>query len=507
MQTDIPRVKLYWIVLVLVLSGLSLTWLRHTHMQIPLKPGKDTIVWLVEARVDFTASQRPVLASLSIPNNPPGFKIFNEQAASPGYGFSIVENKAERRAEWSRRNAEGPQTLYYKIQITPQTENKAPAADPPSPLDPVYWEASEAMAARAILDSAIGTSSSPESLTRELVKSLNAEPKRQNAALLLTRHRPEDLLTRLLSQAGIPARTVQGLFLEAKRRNQSLIPMVEVYNGREWVLFHPETGVQGVPDNFLLWDRSGPSLLDLVGGSAGRVSFSMLSQRIPALEMARIQSSNQAFSFLSMYHLPIEQQGVFRLILLIPMGVLVVAFMRIIIGVRTSGTFMPVLIGMAFLQTSLAPGLFYFIIIVAAGLLLRGYLSYLNLLLVARISTIIIIVISLITLSSLTAVRLGFHTGIPVTAFPIIIIAWTIERMSILWEEDGMREVMIQGTGSLAAALLAYFFMGLPLIAHLSFNFPELNLVIAAVILLIGQYTGYRLFELHRFAAMKDSNT
>ena len=247
MQTDIPRVKLYWIVLVLVLAGLSLTWLRHTHMQIPLKPGKDTVVWLVEARVDFTASQRPVLASLSIPNNPPGFGIFNEQAASPGYGFSIVENKESRRAEWSRRTAAGPQTLYYKIQITPQAENKAPAADPPSPLAPVYWEASEAMAARAILDSSIGTSSSPESLTRELVKSLNAEPKRQNAALLLTRHSPEDLLTRLLAQAGIPARTVQGLFLEAKRRNQSLVPMVEVFNGREWVLFHPETGVQGVP--------------------------------------------------------------------------------------------------------------------------------------------------------------------------------------------------------------------------------------------------------------------
>jgi hypothetical protein len=504
MQNDVPRVSLYWIVVILVLSGLSLAWIRHAHMQIPLKPGKDTVVWLVEARVDFKAGRQPVLVSLSIPKKPPGFRIFNEQAASPGYGFSIVENKEDRRAEWSRRTAEGSQTLYYKIQITPQTEDHTPPADLPSPLAPVYWEAPEATAAQALVDAATSTSSSPESLTRELIKSLNARPKEQNAALLLNRHRPEAVLTRLLAQAGIPARTVHGLFLEDNRRNQSLVPLVEVYTGNGWMLFHPETGLQGVPDNFLLWHRTGPSLFDLVGGSGGRISFSMLSQNIPALEMARIQSRDQAFSFLSMHHLPLDQQGVFRLILLIPIGVLVVAFMRIIIGVRTSGTFMPVLIGMAFLQTSLVPGLFYFVIIVATGLLLRGYLSHLNLLLVARISTIIIIVITLITLSSLTAIRLGFHTGIPVTAFPIIIIAWTIERMSILWEEEGMREVMVQGTGSLVAALLAYFFMGRHLIAHLSFNFPELNLVIAAIILLIGQYTGYRLFELHRFAAMKD---
>jgi hypothetical protein len=506
MKTDIPRTNLYWVVAVLAISGLSLAWLRYAYMEIPLKPGRSTTLWLVEARLDFTASQKPILASLSIPTNPPGFNIFSEQAASPGYGFSIVEIKGGRRAEWSRRTATGPQTLYYKIQITPREDDYGPADDLPGPLIAGYWEAPEAMAARAILDAAVTASSTPETLAREIIKSLTAVPKEQNAALLLTRHKPEHLLTRLLAMAGIPARTVQGLFLEDQRRNRNLVPMVEVYNGKNWVLFNPETGAQGVPDTFLLWNRSGVSLLDLVGGTSGRVNFSMLSQRLPALEMARIQSRDHAFSFLSMHHLPLDQQGVFRLILLIPVGVLVVAFMRIIIGIRTSGTFMPVLIGMAFLQTSLVPGLIYFIIIVTLGLLLRSYLSHLNLLLVARISTIIIIVITLMTLSSLTAIRLGFHTGIPVTVFPIIIIAWTIERMSILWEEEGMREVMVQGSGSLAAALLAYLFMGRPLIAHLSFNFPELNLIIAALILLIGQYTGYRLLELHRFAAMKDSS-
>ena len=40
------------------------------------------------------------------------------------------------------------------------------------------------------------------------------------------------------------------------------------------------------------------------------------------------------------------------------------------------------------------------------------------------------------------------------------------------------------------------------LVAHLTFNFPELLLVQLALILLIGQYTGYRLMELKRFAPL-----
>lgn len=90
-----------------------------------------------------------------------------------------------------------------------------------------------------------------------------------------------------------------------------------------------------------------------------------------------------------------------------------------------------------------------------------------------------------------------------VTFFPMVIIAWTIERMSILWEEEGGREVLVQGAGSLFVAICAYLLMDTPLAGHLTFNFPELLLVILGLILLMGQYTGYKLSELKRFAPMK----
>jgi hypothetical protein len=283
------------------------------------------------------------------------------------------------------------------------------------------------------------------------------------------------------------------------------MPMVEIYTGDEWLLVNPQTGEVGVPPNLLLWHRGGISVLDVTGGTDSRVHFSMIRQTVPATQLAKVTKNDSIFARLGVQRLPIEEQSMFKLLLLLPLGAAVVVFMRVIIGLKTSGTFMPVLIAVAFLQTSLVAGLISFVLIVAAGLALRGYLTRLNLLLVSRIATLIVLVVFMISAFSIIGYQLGYKTGMTITFFPMIIIAWTIERMSILWEEDGPREVLIQGGGSLVVAVIAYLLMQTPIFMHLTFNFPELNLVLLASILAMGQYTGYKLSELRRFRSMDDS--
>lgn len=109
--------------------------------------------------------------------------------------------------------------------------------------------------------------------------------------------------------------------------------------------------------------------------------------------------------------------------------------------------------------------------------MIRSYLSYLNLLLVARISAVIIMVIGMIAIFSIMAYKFGLTEGMKITFFPMIILAWTIERMSILWEEEGAKEVMIQGGGSLLVAILAYLAMNLDWVRHLTFNFMGIQLI------------------------------
>ncbi len=491
------------ILLALIISGIGLAWLRHVQGGIPFLPGVHRPVWLVEARIDFVAQGGPVTVNLDIPDNPPGFSIFSEQAASPGYGFSIVESKGIRRSEWTIRYAGGPQTLYYKIQAIPLSAENSRPGDPPPELETIYWSESEALAAGQLLENAYAMSSSAQSMTRELIKLLTSATPGQNAELLLAQMPLIQLLEKLLNYANIPTRIVMGLPLEDGRRNQQLVPLIEIYSDQNWLLFDPQTGRQGVPDDFLLWHEDGQSLLDVSGGSDSVIRFAIMRQSIPAAQLAYSATGESRFAFLDLQSLPVEEQSMLKMLLILPLGALVVVFMRIMVGVKSSGTFMPILIALSFLQTTLMPGLPSFIAIVALGLLLRSYLSRLNLLLVARIATIVIIVIFIILFSSLLGYQMGFNTGMTVAFFPIIIIAWTIERMSILWEDEGPREVLVQGSGSLIVAILAYLLMRWPLMAHLSFHFPEINLIIVAFILMMGNYTGYKLFELRRFRAMR----
>ena len=502
-MTARSRVPFYVFVFLLIAAGISIATWRHLELGIPWMTGEQRPVWMIEARVDFDALGEAAEVSLHIPEQPPGFRILTEQAASPGYGFSILESPRSRRAEWTKREVSGPQTLYFKAQFVPDEDvtEQTPVRTPRPQA--VFWEEPQATAVRELLDQAMERSSSPESMTRELIRLMQPDTRTQNTTLLVSEDNYLQLMVRMLNHAGIAARTADALKLEDARRRQQLVPFLQIYNGERWLTFDPRTGEQGVPESLLLWRQGSESLLDVLGGDNSQVSFSMLRQTVPALQLATLEANQNGLGVLGFYQLPIEEQSMFRMLLLLPLGALIVAFMRIVIGIRTSGTFMPVLIAVAFVQTTLVPGLIAFLSVVAIGLVLRGYLSSLNLLLVSRISALIILVIFITAGLSIIGYQMGFNTGMTVTFFPMVIIAWTIERMSILWEEEGAREVLVQGSGSLFVAICAYLVMSLPLAGHLTFNFPELHLVILGLILLMGQYTGYKLSELRRFTPMK----
>jgi hypothetical protein len=111
----------------------------------------------------------------------------------------------------------------------------------------------------------------------------------------------------------------------------------------------------------------------------------------------------------------------------------------------------------------------------------------------------VVIVALLMILMTVVSYGLGYGGLINITLFPMIILAWTIERMSIIWEEEGRRNALVQVGGSLLVAFFAFFCMSIGQIQYWVFHFPELLLVLLAGILMIGRYTGYRVSELIRF--------
>ncbi len=295
------RYPFYFAIFLLIAAGLGLAILRHVEMGIPWLTGEQRPVWMVEARIDFEAMDGPVLASLNIPDNPPGFRLLSEQAASPGYGFSIVQESGNRRAEWSKRSATGPQTLYFKVQLIPDNSQYSPSPKIQPQPDTVFWEEPQATIVQEVLQQAAEKSSNAESMTRELIKLMQPDNPVQNTTLLTQGENYVNLLSRMLNHAGIPARIADGLQLEDARRQQSLKPFLQIYNGKSWLTFNPQTGEQGLPERVVLWRQAAVSLLDVTGGSDSQVSFAMLRQTVPALQLARAESSSNGLGFLSLY--------------------------------------------------------------------------------------------------------------------------------------------------------------------------------------------------------------
>jgi hypothetical protein len=492
------RVPFYLLISLLMIVGVGMSVLRHEVYGVPWISGQENQVWEVEGRIEFEAKDGPVKVKMAIPSSQDGYTLINENTSSPGYGFTLVEDKSARFAEWTKRQAKGKQILYFKNQMLVDNNAQFDISPPEGEVTPASLDAPLVTAAEALLQQAKNRSADKETLARELIKQFN-DDESQNAALLTNSMSKEAAIVAILSFEQIKARIIGALNLEDGRRRQSVIPMIEVWNDKDWVLFNLETGNINHSRHILLWNDKGNPLLEVTGGTNSQVTFSIISQDISPQQATNEKVQAESLLNFSIHSLPIEEQAVFKNILLVPIGALIVVLLRVLVGLKTSGTFMPVLIAVSFVQTELIPGVIGFLLIVGTGLIIRGYLSRLNLLLVARISAVIITVILIISVFTVVAFRIGLIEGLTITFFPMIILSWTIERMSILWEEEGAKEVLIQGGGSLLTAVLVYLAMTNEFVRHLTFNFIGIQLVVLAIILMLGNYTGYRLSELKRF--------
>ncbi len=492
----------------LIAAGGSLFIYKWQVLGFPVQPDAETQVWTVEVTVKFEAGPGPIKASLYIPGLTPGFAILEENYLSRGFGYTPGYVSGGRQVQWTRRRARGIQTLYYRVVMYKDSALIESDTTPPFPEMPKVKE--PFLTAMELLVDDVGSKSAdPGSFTVELLKRLSQPGRDQNVEILVgaapTAASIAHTATDLLASARIPARMIRGIYLQEQQRRARIVPWLEIHDGTRWRYFDPLTGKEGLPDNLLQWWSGDDQLFEIDGGRDVDIRFSVKSDFISPLEVVQRRSDERdsLIEKFSLFSLPIQTQAVYGVILMIPLGALVVVLLRNVIGVETFGTFMPVLIALAFRQTQLLSGILWFTLLVSIGLIFRFYLERLRLLLVPRLGAVLTIVVILMLILSIISHQLGFESGLSVALFPMVILAMTIERMSVLWEERGSREAIQQGLGSLFVAAICYAVMDIKIIKHLIFVFPELLLFVLAATLLMGRYTGYRLVELYRFRELR----
>lgn len=496
--------------LALAVLSLSLFVYKARVLGFPLSPQSQTQIWTVEAAVSFTPGPAAVKATLRVPSLTPGYSVMDENFISRGFGVTTQPAPAGREAQWAVRETSGRQTVYYRALIYRDPNRRAEDTTPPFPEMPLLDEPTR-IAMEGLVADVRRQSADVASFTSELLRRIALGQHDQYIRVFLDRTSTvadrAHLATLLLAGAQVPARVVHGISLRERAGPVHPQVLLEVHDGVQWLYFDPETRQRGLPPDFLIWWRGDESIASIQGGSNLDVDLAVQPSLLDSMLVAerRAERSGSHSAEFSLFSLPIATQAVYGVLLMIPVGALVIMVLRNFIGIKTFGTFMPVLVALAFRETRLLWGLVLFAMIVSLGLLVRFYLEKLRLLLVPRLTCVLTVVVLLMAAISVLSHRLGLQPGLSIALFPMVIISMTIERMSIVWEERGASEAIQEGVGSLIVAAIAYLVMDIAWLEHLVFVFPELLLLVIVAALLVGRYTGYRVLELRRFRAFSDT--
>ena len=485
-----------------IFAGYSIYYKIH-YWGFNFTPKQTTDVWTVEEHVSFVPDGKNIRVSLARPLSTAGFKILDEDIVAPDYHVQ----KTTDRVEITSKAKKKLQDIYYRVLLYDNVESKGKtiAEKPKTPQKPIMDE-STTLLAEQLLEMAAQFDGDE---IQKVIALFNQNPPDETVQSFVPAPRTAKAtavaIIDLLSLKNIPARMIRGIKLVEGKK--TLLPdvMIEAYIDGMWKVYNLENGKKGVPDDFIIFQRGKQSLVDVEGGINSVTKFSVMKSIRSSFKMAghraKLSQSQSWFNY-SIYNLPLKEQNTLKWLMIFPLAILVVVIMRNVVGIQTMGTFTPMLIAMSLVRTGFWAGLICFSVILVVGLLIRAALSKLNLLLVPRISAVVIFVILIMQILAIIGYEWKWDIASSALFFPIIIMAWIIERASMTWEEDGAANATREIVYSVIVAIATYFVIVNEYIRHIMFAFNELNLVILFVVMLLGTYTGYRLTELTRFAPL-----
>ncbi|RME21428.1 MAG: transglutaminase, partial [Candidatus Zixiibacteriota bacterium] len=309
------------------------------------------------------------------------------------------------------------------------------------------------------------------------------------------------LMAALARHLGIPARLVGGKILSSGQTRTTHL-WLEYYIAGQWVPFCPTNHYFAeIPSNYLILYYGEVPLLKRTKDINFKYYFN-LRKRLVSTAAGMSQLKSHPLNILNVwatFKRAAISLELLRIIIMLPIGVLAVVLFRNLIGIETFGTFMPALIAIGFRDTGLWRGLFLFTVILLFGSLVRLLISRLQLLHTPRLAIILSFVV--LFMLSLTAfgVQLGFLNLARVALFPMVILTLTVERFSLIAEESGSMQAVRVSLLTMLVAACAYSLMSWRLLQSIVISFPEAILVVVALYIYIGRYSGFRLSEYVRF--------
>lgn len=507
----------------LVLAGLGLFLYKTVVLEYPLRSADVAGTWRAELVINVSAdADKRVIVDALLPRDSGYQRLLSEAVRSGPMRFSISEDGQSRQGRWSGNLNRATSVSYqvsfdalpYRWELPPseqRDDERYPRAVraylDPSPGVQSDDPAIEQLAVEINLDP-----SDKVRLTRDIFAFVSREIGAMrtvgpmDAVTTIREGRGNamgrsNLFCALARHGGLPCVVVPGLHLQDGTFD-ALHYWNEVYVGAGWV---PVDTVEGLIER-MPSDRIALSSSDFqtaVRGdntSALSYRFEVQSELAAFVDVMRrrLSESNNLVDRLSLLFLPLHVQQTLRILLLVPLGALAMSILRSMVGLRTFGTFMPMLIALSLTVTGLWWGTVFLVAVVALALLSRLWIQRFYLLLVARVA----FILTLVVIIMVALMMLGDRFDIPTTgigAFPFVIMTMIVERISVSLEEEGWRNTLSRVSTTLISIYLTYIVVQAGSLQTFLLVYPEFLIVILGLLIAVGKYTGYRLTELFRF--------
>ena len=511
--------KVYFIAFFLILLAVCLVAVKVFYGGHTIAQEASRHLWRISIVMNITGKGARAKVRLTLPKDNERQTIYNEHFENNEMLFYIREREltGNRVGFWRSELLDGVRSIQYTFSASLAHAAYPIPADlliPDKPyefypqefftwLDPSRFIQSQDRRIGRHLKKAIGREKKVGGVVRKLYEFVRGEVKyrsekgskdaKETLKLLVADCGGQARLFAALNRAaGIPSRLVGGLIMSGGVKNTTHV-WVENYIGGKWIPFDVVNGhFASIPAHYLGLYRGDYALVKHVGLEKFEYFFVIGDENIPPLDNPW-----------SLYVLPLYFQNLVKILLLIPVGALVVAVFRTVIGIPTFGTFTPIILALAFREVSLTTGLLSLGLLVFLGWLFRRLLDHLKILVIPRLSIILTLVVTAVLVIMVVSFHFGRQQMLYVSLFPMVIMTWMIERFSVLEIEDGTKVALKTALGTAVVASVTYFIVGLRVVRTYLYIFPEILFVIMALLLLLGRYTGIRLTEYLRFHELK----
>jgi len=447
--------------------------------------------------------------------------INDEVHNSGSFQLNISQNNNGRIANWENINTKGSQQINYSfsylgksvkymIDTTLQITNSYPSDVIP------YLEATPNIQVNHpflsdIYSDKVGNTQSVYQVVKNVFDytySLTPKPfKGLTDALTAARlgeascNGKSRLFVALTRQAGIPSRLVGGIILDTGQKKTSH-QWTEIYINGYWIPFDPlNNHFAYLPHNYLVLYKGDKFLFAHTPNIHFDYNFNIKKKLVANPTLLSELSSHpfnayEAWQAFENIGIPL---GLLKIIIMLPLGALVVALFRNVIGLQTFGVFLPALVAIACRQTGLTWGILAFIIVISIVSLVHFPLEKIGILYTPKMVIMLVVVVMAFLLISILGIKIEIQNLAYITLFPIVVVTITSERFARSIMEDGMLKSLKMTLHTIIVIIFAYLAMNSSTMESIFLAFPELFLAIIGVSLILGKWIGFRMSEFTRF--------